>query len=969
MTTTARPTLAQVTSALLAEVRRPLRVRYFRANKARRPLVARALYSFSVPVIIAWLLVAGGLNVVFPQLETVINRHAQSFMPDEASAVQALVKMGGHFGGGGSNNFVYVLIEGDDVLGDDARQYYATVLDKLTADTAMVNSAMDLWSNPDLAPAAESADGQVAYALVNLAGNMGTAKAMESTQAARDIVDSVAAPPGVQAHVTGPSAVVNDELVAIDESMILLIAICSILVTVVLLLVYRSIVTALVPLLTVGIGLAVARSVVAICGELQMISVSIFASALSAVVVLGAGTNYGIFLVGRYQEGRRNGLTREDSYYAALAGVQHIIIASGLTVAGAMACLALTRLAIFSTSGLPCTIAITVTLGAALTLGPALLAVTSRLGFLEPRTSQRSQRRWRRIAVTVARWPGPVLAATLAVLFLAVLLVPTYQPSFNERIAQPADSRANLGFAAADRHLPPNVMAPSVFLVEADHDMRNAADLIALAKLTDSIANLPGINAVQGITRPLATPIAQGTLTSQASYIGDRFTQMTTLLNKRLADLGVVVESINGIETSVDQFAAALAQGQQGLQQLATATANLKTVTDSATAKLATLQEVSNPAKDLIERVPGCRNIEPCNAALTSLSLFDDTSKLGPLANQLLASADSAARALPLAATELPRIKATIVQLRDLIAPLRSTLGALMPQVSEITTFLDEVSSAYTAGNPGAGFFLLSQALESPLFKSGMPYYFSPDGKVTRMIITPTEEGFSREAMDLSADIIPTSLTAIKGTSLAGSTVSIGGPGGTLLNIESFLHEDFIAIVIAALAFVFCVVLALLRSLVAAFVVIATVGLSFLTAWGIAIFLWQDIIGNPLHWSVAPVAFTFLVAVGADYNMLLVSRFKEEMHAGTSTGLIRAMVGTGSVVTTAGLTFGVTMFAMLASYAHNIAQIGTTVAIGLLIDTVLVRSLVVPATARLLGRWFWWPTNFVQWNKRPSHTN
>lgn len=71
------------------------------------------------------------------------------------------------------------------------------------------------------------------------------------------------------------------------------------------------------------------------------------------------------------------------------------------------------------------------------------------------------------------------------------------------------------------------------------------------------------------------------------------------------------------------------------------------------------------------------------------------------------------------------------------------------------------------------------------------------------------------------------------------------------------------------------------------------------------------------------------------------------------------MVGTGSVVTQAGLTFGVTMFAMLASYAPNVAQIGTTVGIGLVIDTLIVRTLVMPAIARLAGRWFWWPTSFL----------
>ncbi|MFW0788428.1 RND family transporter [Gordonia sp. CPCC 205333] len=956
----ARAQSVRLMRGMADEIRRPVRLGILRDRSAGRPRLARFLYACSLPVIGLWLLIAGGMNLVVPQLESTVTSHAQSFLPDEASSVQALVKMGKYFGGGGSNNFVYVLLEGDKPLGSEAHAYYKQLLGTLTADTTHVHSAMDLWSNPDLASAAQSHDGNVAYVLVNLAGNMGTALAMDSTQSARDTIAASKPPAGVTVHLTGPSAVVNDEMVAINDSIVLLVVISALLVSVVLLLVYRSLITALVPLLGVGLALAVARATISLLADNGVIKVSIFAAALSAVVVLGAGTNYGIFLLGRYQESRRAGLSREDAYYAALAGVQHIVIASALTVAGAMACLAATRLAMFSTSGLPCTIAILITLAAALTLGPAVLAVITRMGFAEPRESS-SPRRWRRIGTTVARWPGPVLAAALAVLAVMIAPLAFYAPSFNERKAQPSDSPANIGFAAADRHLPPNIMAPSVLIVESDHDMRNSADLIALAKLTDAVAGIDGVNAVQGITRPLGQTLNQGTLTSQAGYIGNRFSQMTTLLQDRIDDVDSVSKTIDDLDTAINGVDAALRQGAAGAKSLADATSTLEATSNSTLKKVQQLSTAMAPVRGLVSSIPQCSTVNACKTALTGLSVLDDLPGLQQSVRSLAAGTTTLGTALPMAANQIPALRSTITQIRQLIGPLKTTLGALIPQTGEITDFLDEVSTAYAAGNPAAGaFFLPSQALESPLFQSGMPYYFSPDGKATRMVVTPEREGFSRDAMDVSAHIIPTATSAMKNTSLAGSTVSIGGPGGTLLNIESFAHEDFIAIIVAAFAFVFCVVLVLLRSLVAAIAVIGTVGLSYLSAMGVAVFLWQDVIGNPLHWSVAPIAFTFLVAVGADYNMLLVSRFREEYGAGPGVGLIRAMVGTGSVVTQAGLTFGITMFAMLASYAHNVAQIGTTVALGLLIDTLIVRTLVMPAIARLSGRWFWWPTAFVR---------
>jgi putative drug exporter of the RND superfamily len=98
------------------------------------------------------------------------------------------------------------------------------------------------------------------------------------------------------------------------------------------------------------------------------------------------------------------------------------------------------------------------------------------------------------------------------------------------------------------------------------------------------------------------------------------------------------------------------------------------------------------------------------------------------------------------------------------------------------------------------------------------------------------------------------------------------------------------------------------------------------------------------------------VAVGSDYNLLLIARVKEELHAGLNTGLIRALGSTGGVVTSAGLVFAFTMLAMLSSELKTIGQIGSTVCIGLLLDTLIVRSFVVPCVLSILGKWFWWPT-------------
>jgi putative drug exporter of the RND superfamily len=129
------------------------------------------------------------------------------------------------------------------------------------------------------------------------------------------------------------------------------------------------------------------------------------------------------------------------------------------------------------------------------------------------------------------------------------------------------------------------------------------------------------------------------------------------------------------------------------------------------------------------------------------------------------------------------------------------------------------------------------------------------------------------------------------------------------------------------------------------------------------VLLWQDIVGVQLHWIVIAMSVIVLLAVGSDYNLLVITRFKEELPAGTKTGLIRALASTGGVVTSAGLVFAFTMMSMITSDLRSIGQVGTTIGLGLLLDTFIIRALVTPSIATLLGRWFWWPMRLPN---RPS---
>ena len=195
----------------------------------------------------------------------------------------------------------------------------------------------------------------------------------------------------------------------------------------------------------------------------------------------------------------------------------------------------------------------------------------------------------------------------------------------------------------------------------------------------------------------------------------------------------------------------------------------------------------------------------------------------------------------------------------------------------------------------------------------------------------------------------------LKTTPLADAKIYIAGTASTYKDFRDGSKYDLCIVVVGALCLIFIIMVVITRSFVAALVIVGTVALSLGASFGLSVLVWQYLLGIKLHWMVLPMSVIILLAVGSDYNLLLVSRMKEEIAAGINTGIIRAMGGTGKVVTNAGLVFAFTMGAMVFSDLQIIGQVGTTIALGLMFDTLVVRSFLTPSIAALLGRWFWWP--------------
>jgi len=220
------------------------------------------------------------------------------------------------------------------------------------------------------------------------------------------------------------------------------------------------------------------------------------------MVAIAASTDYAIFLIGRYQEACGAGEDRESAFYTMFHGTAHVILGSGLTIAGATFCLRFTRLPYFQSLGVPLAIGMLVVVAAALTLGPAVLTVASHFGLLDPKRKMRTGF-WRRVGTAVVRWPVPILVAAVALCLVGLVALPGYRTDYNDRHYLPADIPVNVGYAAADRHFSESRMSPELLMLETDHDMRNPADFLVIDRVAKGIFHSPGIARLQTITRPL----------------------------------------------------------------------------------------------------------------------------------------------------------------------------------------------------------------------------------------------------------------------------------------------------------------------------------------------------------------------------------------------------------------------------------------------------------------------------------
>ncbi|MGW4030100.1 MMPL family transporter [Streptomyces sp. NPDC004838] len=227
----------------------------------------------------------------------------------------------------------------------------------------------------------------------------------------------------------------------------------------------------------------------------------------------------------------------------------------------------------------------------------------------------------------------------------------------------------------------------------------------------------------------------------------------------------------------------------------------------------------------------------------------------------------------------------------------------------------------------------------------------TPDGELVTLSVV-LEGTPDSEAAKSTIDALRTSVHSVD-----GADALVGGTTAQTLDTQRTADSDLKTVIPIVLLVVLAVLVWLLRSLVAPVLLLATVVLSFFAALGASNLLFEHVLGFAgVDWSIPLMGFVFLVALGIDYNIFLMHRVKEEVgRLGHARGVLEGLTSTGGVITSAGVVLAATFAVFAVLPLVTMAQMGVIVGIGVLLDTFLVRTVLVPALALDLGRRLWWP--------------
>ncbi len=805
--------------------------------------LGRFVSRFWIGLLVGWAVLLAALIWACPSGK-IISTERTKFLPADADSMLAKRLLDRHFPKDSFSSRCVMLIERDAGITEQDLQWMDTTAQQaLAARSPIIRKAVTPVSEPMLRQKLLSRDGKAALAVLSFSTNFVSKETLRAVKGM--IADWPKAPAGLRIGWTGDAVVGFDYHQALGNSVHQTTWATLLMLSAILLFVFRSLVAPLLSLISIGVSLMIANRVMALIAAAGA-SVASMTALFLVVMVFGAGTDYCVFLIFRYVEELRGGKEPHQAMAAAIRGVGGAISSSALTVIIGLGCMIFAQFGPFSHTGPYVALGIFIALAAGLTLMPALVLALNKILFWPARRFHQDLHpyAWKRVVDFVTRRPLSVIVAMS--LLLAPLLLQGVKAgrSFDLFSELPEDAISRQGIDMLRAHFDQGEMSPLVLVLKTKQKLTTPDGLDGLYRLTRALSQRQEIRQVLSATQP----------TGDAQLL-------------RQAVLGNQMVELN-----------------EGVRRLASG-----------------MQQLKNGVAEKSKDMPFFMGEEKAN---------------------------------------LQRLSEGLQKIDGGIASVADATGAWAQSVPQSPAVWQHL-------------WLPPDALQKhPELKKSFDYFLSADGHAARILIVLRAMPFSHEEMtDIEA--LQAFLRSQVPVLFPGNArFHMAGAGPTILDERNVTDSDFYRILFYVLGGIFLILVVLLREFLAPLYLVLSMVFSYFVSLGITSFVFEHGMGHiGLDWKVPFFMFVLLVALGEDYNIFLMARIKEEKKKlGLLNGVRFATVRTGPLITYCGLIMAGTFLSFMLSPLQALLQLGFAVTVGVLIDTFVIRPLLVPAMVVLADR-------------------
>ncbi|WP_127580101.1 MMPL family transporter [Paenibacillus koleovorans] len=944
-------------------------------------------------IVLGWIVLAGGLMAsaqagILPDLTQIIRQTEAKFIPADADSMQAMNIANQINPDNKSRSNAVIVLHREGGIQEGDRQWLQGKIKQLNTqrEALEIVGVTSLFEMPELAQKLESKDKTTLLTLIDFAKPDNAPTTQENLDVIRETLEE-GLPAGITAELTGSAPISTDFQKSSEEGLKKTEMLTVVLVLAILLIVFRSPIAPLIPLFTIALSYLVSRTLVGVAADMGM-PVSSFTESFLIAVLFGAGTDYCILLIQRFREELSHGHDRVEALVRTMRTVGKTVIFSASTVLIAFFLIGFAQFGMYQ-SAVGVSLGMLVTLLAGLTLTPALLILLGPKMFwpvrVKPGQGHGESKLWGRMAALSARRP---LAVLLTTVLIAVPLVMMFhgKRSFDDIAEINPNAGSVQGFNTVKEKFGAGEVFPVTATITSAASMRTPEALAAIEASSAIVAKAAHVAEVRSATRPLGQQIGELTVPDQLAkttqaigdvrqgvqQVADGFGAARTELQQGtapLAELGSgltqMAASTRDAQQGLRQVGGGLTELRSGLAATQQGAAQAETTVASMGDDLARLAE-ANPAlgddpayQALLQKQLGLAGALPqLSGGLGALT--QGAGALSPAVNQIGAGLGQLADGQGQAADGIGRLQTGLGQLErglgDGVAGLRQAADGL----GQIGAAQQTISRE--AGKQIAGWHLPADVLDSPDFKRSLEVYMSPDGKITKLEIILSSHPYSKEAMDAMDELRRTIAQSFHGSAIVDADVKLAGTTAQYHELDRISNDDFIRTGVLVLLGIYLVLALLLRSILAPLYILISLAFNYLITMGIIEFLFVQLLGYPgLSWTVSFFVFLMIVALGVDYSIFLMARFKEEYRpGGVIPAMTKAMTTTGGVIISAAVIMGGTFAAFMYSGVTTLVQIGAGIVIGLGLYTTVFMGLVVPAIAMLFGEANWWPLKRIK---------